>query len=522
MNSSVLQACHRSVFVLGTWVLAWAACQAAPVPGEGRVQLMLDLQGIRGPVADVAFSSDEKHVAACGGKAVRVWDLETGQLHYTLRGQIDVGPFGDCLALAFSPDNCFLAVGISNHTEWGSIRIYDTHDFTQIKELLPGHRLPVTRLAFSHDSRYLAAADSSGAVSIFDWPLRRIVATVRPTDHANGEYAAFHFPTDELFLLVRGKAEEAVIAVPSGKLLDDRRHEPAAVTAWRRSHAQSEAPLGVAGRFDLRLTRQTWMAAGIGREGSGSAFWAACWNSAGERPRCMYRGHQRRITALALSQSCRWAASGQDDGAVHVWDASTGQPRYVFRNTGQPCYRAGLDLATRTIGLAPTPLQGANWAFNSFGRIDRVFDFNRRSVTGMPENAVFPAEFTEHAHGRLTLTFEQQKYGIQLAGANGATASFELPTDASPTCFTLLRHQQMGIANPVVVGDKSGRLVCYDPATRQPRRQFTGHTDFVTSLSETPDGQYLISSSTDGTIRVWSLAQRGERAWIDFQLTGDV
>ncbi len=78
------------LLVLATLVLLDARATER-LPGAGRVQLITDLQGFSGSVSGVCFSPDELHVAACGGKEVRLWDLQTGQLHYTLRGQIDGG-----------------------------------------------------------------------------------------------------------------------------------------------------------------------------------------------------------------------------------------------------------------------------------------------------------------------------------------------------------------------------------------------------------------------------------------------
>ncbi len=480
----------------------------AAAPGAGRVQMLVDLRGISGPVNGVAFSPDEKHVAACGGKEVRIWDLETGELHYTLRGQIGDGSYGDCLAVAFSPDNCFLLVGISNQTEMGSIRVYDTHDLTEIRELLPGHRLPVTRLAFSHDSRYLATADTSGMISIFDWPLRRVIATVTPGDHAGGQYNAFGFPTLEPFLVARGKETSAVITVPAGKILPNQKYVPTSLVRWLEMQSSANLPGSAAAGVDLRLDQKTWIAASTDKSGTSESHWVACWNPAIARPRSTYRGHQRTITSLALSQSCRLAASGDQGGTVHVWETATAQPRFVLRNVGQPCYRAGLDMQSRTLGFAPSPLRGAQWKHNSFGQIDRVFDLRRRAVVGVPNGAIFPAEATDFSGTRLSLTYIGQRYGLQLSSAAGVTAALDLGQEPAPTCFALLRHGQLGVAQPIVVGDNRGGLVCYNPATRQPCRHFVGHSALITSLSESPDGRLMTTSSTDGTIRVWSLGGR--------------
>lgn len=343
------------VVVLMVSSAAAAICFAAPAPGHGQVQLMLDLQGIRGQVNGVAFSADGKHLAACGGKEVRVWDMETGQLHFTLRGQVDAGSYGDCLAVAFSPDNCYLVVGIDNHTDQGSLRVYETENLREIKCLLPGNRWPVTRLAFSQDSRYLAVADSSGTISIFDWPLRRMVATVRPNDHVQGEYSAFAFPTDEHFLVVRGASDESVIAIPSGKLLEEDRYDSRLFTRWLGDYEACVRPLGTIAHCTLQLQQHTWAAAGKARREGRSAHWAACWNGAAALPRCTYRGHHRPITALALSPSCRLIASGDVSGAIHVWDAETAEQRYELRSTSQPVYRAAYDVASHTIGFAITP-----------------------------------------------------------------------------------------------------------------------------------------------------------------------
>jgi WD40 repeat protein len=46
----------------------------------------------------------------------------------------------------------------------------------------------------------------------------------------------------------------------------------------------------------------------------------------------------------------------------------------------------------------------------------------------------------------------------------------------------------------------------WDPVTGQAHHTLTGHTGAVEALVVAPDGSWLASASTDGTVRIWDLA----------------
>ena len=52
--------------------------------------------------------------------------------------------------------------------------------------------------------------------------------------------------------------------------------------------------------------------------------------------------------------------------------------------------------------------------------------------------------------------------------------------------------------------DKTVRL--WDATTGSPLRTLTGHTNYVSSVSFSPDGNTLASASEDGTVLLWELA----------------
>jgi hypothetical protein len=230
--------------------------------------------------------------------------------------------------------------------------------------------------------------------------------------------------------------------------------------------------------------------------------WAGCWRGTDAAPQFVYAGHEQEITAIAFSGDCALAASGDRRGEIHVWETQRGEPIYILKGIARPIYRAALDAKSHRIGFTHQPVE-ASW--NRYGKIDQVFDFGNRTVLSATDDDFLAGERTRRG-GTLQTTYNRETYGVRFHWPRGGASDFSLGNEVTPTCFSLLQSERLGIDFPAIVGDKAGGLALFDPANGEPRIKYVGHRSFITSLCESEDGRCFTSSSLDGTIRFWSLA----------------
>ena len=125
--------------------------------------------GPPGSITKIAFSTDGELLAASGGNAVWVWDVNSSERLYILEGHTDL-----ITDLAISGDNRRLASGSYDTT----VRIYDLASGQHINTLV-GHEAEVNTVAFSPDGRFLAsggnrygAAGGQDAFTIRFWDVQ--------------------------------------------------------------------------------------------------------------------------------------------------------------------------------------------------------------------------------------------------------------------------------------------------------------------------------------------------------------
>ncbi len=144
------------------------------------------LPRLQEPILEVAYSPDGSWLAACSGRGVWVWHVESGQQVHHLVGQGDK-PGAAISMLAFSPDSRWLATGASS----GPAEVWDIAAEQVVQRLHPRHGSGFQSVAFSPDGRRLVTA-SQGPEAVTTWDLftrQEILTLARPGDFYR--YAAF-------------------------------------------------------------------------------------------------------------------------------------------------------------------------------------------------------------------------------------------------------------------------------------------------------------------------------------------
>jgi WD40 repeat protein/class 3 adenylate cyclase len=429
----------------------------------------------------LAVSTDGRRFATTGqdGSAT-VWKTATGDRLLRLRGHD-----GAVTGIAFSRNGSRLATTGSDKT----VRVWDAGSGRQIR-ILRGHRKAVLGLSFSPDGRWLATKGSDATVRI--WNVAAGTQDMVLRGPAGEDFDALGPPSDPAFS-------------PDGSRVASGGWGTKA-TIWNLA----------TGKIALVLPGHTWQVTGVAFSPDGRHIatvtyegTARTWDAESGEELTNFAGHTGELLSVAYSRDGSRLATAGSDATARVWDAATGKHlltlaghstgvgHVAFTPNGGRLLTAGLDGTTRLWDVSPTG--GRDW-LTVPGPSLRM-----GGVAFSPDGKRFAVP--EQLTGVTIRDAETGEKLITLKGHEGIIARMVF----SPDGTRLAAADGTGVTR----SRANSTVPIWDVTTGELLLTLTGHKDDVPMVAFSPDGRRLVTSSYDGTLRLWDAATGRQQRVLD-------
>ncbi|NQT11959.1 MAG: WD40 repeat domain-containing protein, partial [Planctomycetes bacterium] len=496
---------------LGAIVAAWAGQTAAAAEPSGKPLLVLDPGGHTAIVSQVCFTPDGRSlVSVSHDKTIRVWDVATGEPLRVLRPPIGPGGQGMLYAAAVSPDGRLLAAAglvVSSRTQ-SSIYLISL-DAGRIERVLTGHTHAIFALEFSRDGRLLASGGADKTARVWDvhsgacqhvLPGHGDAVTDVAFSPDGGSLAtASHDGTARIWSLATAQTtgvlaghRDDVGAVdwsPDGRTLATG-SDDGSIRLWtpdgRLEKSFSDrggAVESVAFAPDGRRLLYT-VASDVERTGGYVVDLET------GRLRSKYTGYDTSVYDGALSPDGVLAATtGGSLNEITLWATAGGALVGRLAGGGRTVVSCGWGRDGKTIVWGNTL---GTKSFNDYGPLERAFHFDSLQPIPLPGGPFYRARSAGDG-----ISLEKADEHTILARQQGqATTRLELDQRDRVLCGTLLPGRR------AAVGSSHG-LFLFDVRSGKALGEFRGHAGQVLAVALSPNEKYLLSASTDQTLRIW-------------------
>lgn len=459
-----------------------------------------------GPDGAFALSWDGSMLAASSNNTtlstVRIFDVKTGK---PLSPTFSLGTNENIESLAFSPDSRYLACGGLGTR----IYILEAPSLKPV-DVFPGHAASVAFLAFDRSGGKLASRGGDAHIRVWSFPDGGLLADLPDLGGGEGDLA---FSPDGL-RLASGQTDHTVrlrnlarLEIPPTFLHGHIGAVRSVLFSRDGNELYTGSVDGTVKVFDVSskgstniLNHTNWTDevsfSPDGRLLAVAHFkgqTAVLWDVASQRRIGHVSAHAKACRGVKFSPDGKLIATSGSDGNVQISDVSTGKRIRLFPILA--------DDSKASLAFHPTK------AILATARHDlRFFDLQNGKQIDLlaagPTNDVQSVVFSPDGK-RLALGMENGQVSIWDFVTGRLLRRFQQHSASAGIMVLCFSHDGLFLAS----GGYDDLVVLYD-LRKGVSTRLEGHTDRVFGLAFAPDDKTLVSTSWDGSIRFWSLANK--------------
>ncbi|KAG0028134.1 WD40 repeat-like protein [Podila clonocystis] len=237
------------------------------------------------------------------------------------------------------------------------------------------------------------------------------------------------------------------------------------------------------------------------------------------------KGHQKGITALAVSEDKKTFLTGSYDGRVVSWEGNDGEGHPLEESShsnqvmqlvgkGNEFISAGMDDTIKV-----TDISSKNVAVISTSALPRgISASDDKTIVVATENEIqviqgskkvgsidvgYNATSVAINHQGSTVAVGAQDSKVYVMSLDGTKLNAVHTLDKNRGAISSLSFNPEGTL--LAAGDSAGKIFVYDVATGEAKIQrWVFHTARVTSIAWSPSGKHAVSGSLDTNVYVWS------------------